>query len=86
MSQYIACGRTKIAAIAITAMVARDPTSGTNKKIMEFLDYFLKYRLPRLSKLNKFPISPKFPPMIELIPLSGMDRNGTVNVRPSWNN
>ena len=40
--------------------------------------------LPRLPKFRKFPMSPKLPPMRELMELRGMERKGTVKVRPSW--
>ena len=37
-----------------------------------------------MPKFRKFPMSPKFPPMRELMELRGMERKGTVKVRPSW--
>ena len=40
--------------------------------------------LPRFPKSRKFPMSAKFPPMRELMELRGMERKGTVKVRPSW--
>ena len=40
--------------------------------------------IPRFPKSRKFPMSAKFPPMSELMELRGMERKGTVKVRPSW--
>ena len=40
--------------------------------------------LPRFPKFRKLPMSAKFPPRSELMELRGMERKGTVKVRPSW--
>ena len=82
----MACGSTKMAAIAITATVAREPIS---EQMLFKRNLFNIYVLPNVSRLKSprppLSMSPSPAPLrMELIPVSGIERKGTVKVRPSW--